>query len=158
MNLKLRIIAGTMALATILSAGTASAGHHGPTIDLSGHGTISVDEGWRYVLKGTAQGQPFRGDWVGTIKPSIGVWPDPGTCVDGDATLVVDGPRRKEITAVAIGEVCAPYADGITAVKYSFVGQFDAYEAIPRRIADTQGWMEMIVATDGSTHLTAVSF
>jgi len=52
----------------------------------------------------------------------------------------------------------APYADGITAVKYSFVGQFDAYDATPRRIADTQGWMELIVGTDGSTNLTAVSF
>lgn len=163
MNLKLRIIAGTIALATIFGAGTASAAHspaahHRPKIDLSGHGSTSVDEGWRYVLKGTAQGRPFGGAWVGTIKPNSGVWPEPGTCVGGDATFFVDGPRRKEITAIAIGDVCAPYADGVTAVQYSFVGQFDAYDAIPHRIADTQGWMELIVGTDGSTNLTAVSF
>ena len=45
----------------------------------------------------------------------------------------------------------------MTAVKYSFTGQFDAYQAIPRRIADTQGWLELIVGTDGSTNMTAVS-
>lgn len=158
MNLELRTIAGTIALATILSAGTASAAHHRPTIDLSGHGSTSVDEGWRSVLQGIAQGRPFGGEWVGTIKPDSGAWPEPGTCVGGDATFFVDGPRRKEITAIAIGDVCAPYADGVTAVKYSFVGQFDAYDAIPHRIADTQGWLELIVGTDGSTNLTAVSF
>jgi hypothetical protein len=85
-----------------------------PKIDLSGHGTTSVDEGWRYVLQGTATGRPFGGTWVGTIKPNTGVWPEPGTCVGADA--------------------------------------------IPQRIADTQGWMELIVGADGSTHFTAVSF
>ena len=127
-------------------------------IDLGGHGTTSVDEGWRYVLSGPASGKPFRGTWTGTIKPDGGLWPAPGTCTTGDATLYVDGPGRNYIDAIALGEICAPYADGVTAVKYSFTGQFDAYQAIPRRIADTQGWLELIVGTDGSTNMTAVSF
>ena len=60
MNFKLRLIAGTIAAVSFLGAGTAAARPCPVKIDLGGHGTTSVDEGWRYVLSGPASGKPFR--------------------------------------------------------------------------------------------------
>jgi hypothetical protein len=149
-----RLAAATIIASAFLGGGSALARHR-PLIDLGGRGS-AVDEGWRYVARGNVSGRPFNGAWSAGIKPDGGSWPAEGQCTSGDVAASVDGPKRKEISIVAIGEICAPWASA-SAVRYTFTGEFDAYEAVPRRLSDTQGWIEIIIATDGSANLTLMS-
>lgn len=155
-----RRLIGAATLATVglatFAAGPVDAARR-PTIDLHGRGA-AVDEGWRQVVSGQATGRPFRAAFTGSVQPDGGVWPEQGECATGSASMYVDGPHRKEIWIIALGDICSPYDDGVSAVDYSFVGQFDAYEARPRRLADTQGFVEVVVADDASVNLTLVSF
>jgi hypothetical protein len=153
-NVGRRLAAATIIASVFLGGGSALARHR-PLIDLGGRGS-AADEGWRYAAQGNVSGRPFNGTWAAGIKPDGGFWPAEGQCTGGDVVASVDGPERKEISIVAIGEICAPSADA-AAVRYAFTGEFDAYEAVPRRLSDTQGWIEIIIATDGSANLTLVS-
>lgn len=135
---------------------------HRPAYDLTGRGTVT-DEGWRLVVHGDAEGRPFGGEWTASLDVAAGRWPEQGECTDGDVSMHLDGPEkrgphRKEVSVIASGQVCAPDDDGVSAVAYSFVGEFDAYRARPRWLADRQGWIEIVVADDATANLTMLGF
>jgi hypothetical protein len=69
-----------------------------------------------------------------TVSADGGAWPAPGTCTTGLASAYIDGPHRKEMDIVAVGDLCRT---GSGTAALSFAGQFDAYSAIPKRYSPT---------------------
>lgn len=137
----------------IAATATATASSRDPRVTVRGNGTIT-DEGWRYTLHGTATGRPFDGELFGTMRAQTGSWPEPGTCKSGNASIVIDGADRRELSFVTVGDVCRLSDDS----AYVFIGQFDTTDSTPRRLNNIQGTIDIRVADDGAAIVTAIEF
>ncbi len=148
-----KVLGLAVGLATLPMATTATASSNEARIAVRATGTIT-DEGWRYTLHGTATGRPFPGELFGVMRPQTGTWPAPGSCTSGDASVVVNGPERKRLDLVTVGDVCRLSDDS----AYVFIGQFDSYGSTPRRLNDIQGTIDIRVTDDGQAIVTAIEF
>jgi hypothetical protein len=151
MNIKTTSAIIAVGLAVAIPSVAVMASGDEPRVAVSGNATIT-DEGWRYGFEGTAAGQPFGGKAFGAMRTQSGIWPTAGTCMNGGASLVVDGPGRKELAFVTVGDVCRLSDDS----AFVFVGQFDTFGSTPRRFDNIQGTIDIRVTDDGHAVITAV--
>lgn len=133
-----------------------------PKIELFGDdlGTFALDgEGTAHVV-GTVEGRPFGGPYVATLRADDGTLPDPGVCEPGVATLDVDGPHRKRLLLVSAGDVCGEHVIAPWVVTHRFTGVYEVERARPRevrrRLLGTDGFLEVILAVDGTGTVFAI--
>ena len=94
----------------------------------------------------------FSGALHGSVRTQSGQNPLPGTCVPGDAAMVVDGPRQRHVAFVTVGEACRLSDDSATA----YVGWFDLWDSTPHRLDDIQGMIDIRLLDDGRAVVSAV--
>jgi len=68
----------------------------------------------------------------------------------------VTGPKKRTLHLAATGEVCGTWADTVYVVTHSFVGRYVVTNASARRLRGTDGWISMILATEGRANVEAV--
>ena len=144
------------ALAVAATAAPASAAAK-PLVDLSGDGvgTYSIDAAGTAHLSGSVVGQPFDGAYVATLAADDGTLPAPGSCEPATGTLEVAGSRDRTLRMDAVGNVCGEYADATYVVTHRFVGRYVVADATARRLRGTDGWISMILATEGRANVEA---
>jgi hypothetical protein len=155
MNRTRLLSAGTAGLIAIGLA-VAPAGAAGrPRIDLDGAGTFtSRDDG--VALVGTATGDPFDGSYAGTLTPLDGTFPGPGSCEPATVEVRYDGPRAHFLELAAQGAVCGQHVQPPFVVTQVFTGRFAVAATSQRRVARTDGFLDVRLAEDGRASVDAV--
>ena len=127
-----------------------------PLVDLRGAdvGTYSLDAAGTAHLAGSVTGDPFDGTYVATLAADDGSLPVPGSCEPATGTLEVTSPRRT-LRLDAVGQVCGEYADATYVVTHRLVGSYVVTEATHRRLRGTDGWISLILATEGRANVEA---
>ncbi len=127
-----------------------------PLVDLRGAdvGTYSLDAAGTAQLAGSVIGDPFDGTYVATLAADDGSLPAPGSCEPATGTLDVTSPKRT-LRLDAVGEVCGEYADATYVVTHRFVGSYVVTDATQRRLRGTDGWISLILATEGRANVEA---
>ncbi|WP_460715050.1 hypothetical protein [Nocardioides dilutus] len=158
MNLKSKTTALIAALvAAVISAAPATAARP-PAVDLRGAsvGSYALDAAGTALLSGAVSGKPFGGEYSATLASSDGSLPAPGTCEPATATLQVTGSRSRYLHLAATGEVCGTWADATYVVTHRFVGRYVVTDASSRRLRGTDGWISVILATEGRANVEAI--
>jgi hypothetical protein len=129
-----------------------------PIIDLRGAsvGSYSLAADGTARLSGVVTGKPFDGDYTATLASSDGSLPAPGTCEPASAALDVTGPKGRMLHLAATGEVCGTWADATYVVTHNFVGRYVVADASARRLRGTDGWISVILATEGRANVEAI--
>jgi hypothetical protein len=155
MNLPTKTIA--VAAGALLLAGTTAtaASAAKPRIDLRGEGLGSfvLDDAGTAHLGGEVTGIPFGGAYTATLAAADGSLPEPGTCEPASGTLEVDGPRRKHLELAAAGEVCGEWTDATYVVTHRFTGGYEVVASSKRRLLGTDGWISLVLATEGRANV-----
>jgi hypothetical protein len=127
-----------------------------PLVDLRGAdaGTYSLDATGTAHLAGSVTGDPFDGTYVATLAAEDGSLPAPGSCEPATGTLDVTSPKRT-LSLDAAGQVCGEYADATYLVTHRFVGSYVVTDATHRRLHGTDGWISLILATEGRANVEA---
>ncbi len=127
-----------------------------PLVDLRGAdvGTYSLDAAGTAQLAGSVTGDPFDGAYVATLAADDGSLPAPGSCEPATGTLDVTSPKRT-LRLDAVGEVCGEYADATYVVTHRFVGHYVVTDATHRKLRGTDGWISLILATEGRANVEA---
>ena len=107
-------------------------------------------------LSGAVTGAPFDGAYTATLASSDGSLPAPGICEPATAAVDVTGPKNRTLHLAATGEVCGTWADATYVVTHSFVGRYVVTDASARRLRGTDGWISVILATEGRANLEAI--
>ncbi|QZY29119.1 hypothetical protein [Nocardioides coralli] len=146
-----KLIAFVVAVLTVLGTTTSVASAARPLIDLRGAATDSyeVDSGGTARLVGEVTGRPFGGAYVATLAAGDGTLPVPGQCEPATATLQVDGPRRKHLDLGGSGQVCGLWTDATYVVTHRFTGIYQVTASSRRRLVGTDGWLSLVLATEG---------
>jgi hypothetical protein len=66
----------------------------------------------------------------------------------------VTSPKRA-LRLDAVGDVCGEYADATYVVTHRFVGRYVVTDATSRRLRGTDGWISLILATEGRANVEA---
>ena len=101
-------------------------------------------------------GNPFDGGYTAVLAAVDGSLPDPGVCEPATATLDVTGPKDRFLQVAATGEVCGKWIDATYAVTHSFVGHYDVTGATTKRLRGTDGWISLVLATEGQANVEAI--
>jgi hypothetical protein len=127
-----------------------------PLVDLRGDGvgTYALDSTGTAQLAGSVIGVPFDGAYVATLAADDGTLPAPGACEPATGTLDVTSPKRT-LRLDAVGEVCGTYSDATYVVTHRFVGRYVVTDATSRRLRGTDGWISLILATEGRANVEA---
>ena len=127
-----------------------------PVIDLRGAdvGTYTLDAAGTAQLAGSVIGDPFDGTYAATLAAVDGSLPAPGSCEPATGTLDVTSPKRA-LHLDAVGDVCGEYADATYVVTHRFVGRYVVTDATSRRLRGTDGWISLILATEGRANVEA---
>jgi hypothetical protein len=165
MNLRLRTstlvtavtAALTAALVAVVTAAPATAARP-PAVDLRGAsvGSYALDAAGTALLSGAVSGKPFGGHYSATLASSDGSLPAPGTCEPATATMQVTGSQNRFLRLAATGEVCGTWADATYVVTHRFVGRYVVTDASSRRLRGTDGWISVILATEGRANVEAI--
>ncbi len=151
---------GLLVGGALLAAATASPAQAGPctVLDLRGDdlGSFTVDEAGTARLAGRVTGAPFDGAYTATLSALDGTLPAPGACEPATATVQVTAPRRRFLQLAATGEVCGTWPDATYVVTHSFVGRYEVTRSSVRRVRGTDGWISLILATEGRANLEAI--
>jgi hypothetical protein len=144
-------------LAMATSASPAAAAPK-PLVDLRGDGVGSyvLDTAGTAHLGGSVVGRPFDGTYVATLAADDGSLPAPGLCEPATGTLVVAGSRDRTLSLEAVGEVCGEFSDATYVVTQRFVGRYVVTDATSRRLRGTDGWISLILATEGRANVEAI--
>ena len=144
-------VAGALLVATTATPAGAAAP---PRIDLRGAevGSYTVDDG-DARLSGTVTGRPFDGGYTATLSADDGSLPEAGTCEPATATLHVTGPRGKYLDLAATGEVCGTWPDATYVVTHDFTGRYEVTASSARRLRGTDGWIGIVLATEGRANV-----
>ena len=152
--------AAALAVASIAMATTASPGFAAtkPPVDLRGDGVGSyvLDTAGTAHLSGSVVGRPFDGTYVATLAADDGSLPAPGSCEPATGTLEVTGSRDRTLRLEAVGEVCGEFPDATYLVTQRFVGRYVVTDARSRRLRGTDGWISLILATEGHANAEAI--
>ncbi|MFC4783975.1 hypothetical protein ACT8ZV_05845 [Nocardioides sp. MAHUQ-72] len=129
-----------------------------PRIDLRGAGVGSfvVDDAGSARLTGQVTGAPFDGAYDAVLAADDGGLPDPGVCEPATATLDVAGTKHRHLRLAATGEVCGEWADATYVVTHRFVGRYEVTESSVRRVRGTDGWISLVLATEGRANVEAI--
>jgi hypothetical protein len=169
----LRAVAGGVVAATVLlpqldSAGTASAGEKPkpPALTLSGTGTWVVRESIGDALvngTGELQGRNSRGAKDVLVAAAVGAddhtLPGPGECEGAITTVSAYGVRGVDFTMIGVGEVCGVHPQPPTSiVTHVFTGTFEVYDVPggPRRLLGVDGFFEVRLADNGTASVFAI--
>lgn len=127
-----------------------------PLVDLRGAevGSYVLDSSGTARLTGSVLGDPFDGAYVATLAADDGSLPAPGSCEPATGTLDVTAPRRM-LRLDALGKVCGEYADATYVVTHRFVGRYVVTDATSRRLRGTDGWISLILASEGRANVEA---
>lgn len=154
-NPAIKLLAGVAAtLAVLAPAGLADACGRRPQVDFSGNGTYEMVE-FDHFAAGTTQatGRPFNGTATYMLSADDGSLPAPGECEPGGANFALTGSKRRELWGVSLGDICGQYVDATNVVTHVFTGQYSIAESKPR-LRDTEGWIEIRLATGNTTSIT----
>ena len=145
------------ALLVNVTAGQAEAARR-PVIDLRGAdvGSFVLADDGTAQLSGAVTGDPFEGSYTAVLVADDGSLPDPGVCEAGTATLDVTGPKGRFLQLSATGQVCGEWADATYVVTHRFVGRYDVTDASAKRLRETDGWISLILATEGRANVEAI--
>ena len=129
-----------------------------PVIDLRGAsvGSYVLDAGGSARVSGAVTGVPFDGAYTATLASSDGSLPEPGVCEPANAAIDVTGPKRRTLHLAATGELCGTWADETYVVTHSFVGRYVVTSASASRLQGTDGWISVILATEGRANVEAI--
>jgi hypothetical protein len=145
---------------TLLAAATAVPAEAAPKprIDLRGAdvGSYVVDDAGAAHLTGNVIGVPFDGSYVAVLAADDGTLPEPGVCEPATATLDVTGPKHRYLQLAATGEVCGTWPDATYVVTHNFVGRYDVTDGSVRKTRGTDGWISLILATEGRANVEAI--
>jgi hypothetical protein len=141
--------------ALAVAAGTSPAvAAPNPLVNLQGAdvGTYVLDAAGTAHLAGSVTGDPFDGAYVATLAADDGALPEPGSCEPATGTLDLTSPKRS-MSLDAVGQVCGEYADATYVVTHRFVGHYVVTEATSRKLRGTDGWISLILATEGRANV-----
>jgi hypothetical protein len=144
----------TLAVTGLMSGGYAEAGSR-PQVDFTGTGTYEMVE-FDVFARGTteAYGRPFDGQATFMLRSDDGTLPEPGECEPGGANFALTGRKRQELWGVSLGEVCGQWVQEPTSVvTHVFTGRYSIAESKPR-LGDTEGWIEIRLATANRASIT----
>lgn len=129
-----------------------------PRIDLRGAGVGSfvVDDAGAARLTGQVTGVPFDGTFTAVLAATDGSLPEPGVCEPATATLDVTGPKHRYLSLAATGEVCGTWTDATYVVTHAFVGRYEVADGSVRKTRGTDGWISLILATEGRANVEAI--
>lgn len=154
------VIASLIGGALLVAATTApAAATPRPVIDLRGAevGTFAMDETRSARLEGRVTGVPFDGTYAAVLTPVDGTLPAAGDCEPATATMRVVGPTKKRfLHLAATGTVCGTWPDATYVVTHDFVGRYDVVGSTVRRVRGTDGWISMVLATEGRANVEAI--
>jgi hypothetical protein len=161
MKTKMKTAALFSALLTVGTAGLAAApaiAAPPPVIDLrgAGVGSYTLDADGTAHLSGAVTGAPFDGAYTATLSSADGTLPVPGTCEPATGTLEVAGSRSRTLELAATGQLCGTWADATYVVTHRFVGRYVVADASARRLRGTDGWISLILATEGRANVEAI--
>jgi hypothetical protein len=141
------IAIGALAVAAMAPAAIAE-GSDRPQVDYTGTGTYEMVE-FGLFARGAAvvHGSPFDGEATFMLRTDDGTLPQAGECEPGGANFAVTGAKRKQLWGVSTGEVCGQWLQAPNTVTHVFTGQYSIAESRPR-LTDTEGWIEIRLATD----------
>lgn len=151
-----RLTALTVAALAVPALASPAVAAPKPLVDLRGAdvGTYSLDATGTAHLAGSVTGDPFDGTYVATLAADDGSLPAPGTCEPATGTLDVTSPKRT-LSLEAIGEVCGVFTDATYVVTHRFVGRYVVTDATSRRLRGTDGWISLVLATEGRANVEA---
>lgn len=151
---------GTAVAGALLVAATATpAGAvRPPVIDLRGAevGSFVVDDAGTARLVGSVSGKPFDGGYVASLSADDGTLPYAGTCEPATASLAVTGTRGRYLELTASGEVCGTWPSPTYVVTHDFTGRYVVTDASARRLRGTDGWIGIVLATEGRSNVEAI--
>lgn len=145
----------SLAMATMASPGAAATK---PLVDLRGDGvgSYALDTAGTAHLSGSVVGRPFDGAYVATLAADDGSLPAPGSCEPATGTLEVTGSRHRTLDLEVVGEVCGEFPGPTDVVTQRFVGGYVVTDASSRRLRGTDGWISLILATEGRGNVEAI--
>ncbi|GAB3038746.1 hypothetical protein GCM10011376_34040 [Nocardioides flavus (ex Wang et al. 2016)] len=146
----------TVAALAVTAAASPAVAATKPLVDLRGAdlGTHAVDAAGTAHLAGSVTGKPFDGTYVATLAADDGSLPAPGSCEPAAGTLDVTSEKRF-LRLDAVGEVCGEFTDATYVVTHRFVGRYVVTDATTRRLRGTDGWILLILATQGRATVEA---
>ena len=153
---KTAVLIGGVLLATATAVPAEAAPK--PRIDLRGVdvGSFVVDEAGSAHLAGEVTGAPFDGTYSAVLTADDGTLPEPGVCEPATATLDVTGPKHRYLHLAAAGTVCGTWPDATYVVTHSFVGRYEVTDSSVRKTRGTDGWISLILATEGRANVEAI--
>ena len=156
MNRITRLTALAVAALTVPAIAAPAVAAPKPVVDLRGAdlGTYALDAAGTAQLAGHVIGDPFDGTYVATLAADDGSLPAPGTCEPATGTLDVTSPKRT-LRLDTVGEVCGEFADATYVVTHRFVGRYVVADATSRRLRGTDGWISLVLATEGRANVEA---
>ena len=149
------VVIGTLLAAVAAPAAMAAPP---PVVDLrgAGVGTYVLDVEGSAHLVGDVTGAPFDGTYTATLASSDGSLPAPGVCEAATASVDVAGTKGRTLHLAATGEVCGTWADATYVVTHRFVGRYEVTDASARRLRGTDGWISVVLATEGRANIEAI--
>lgn len=151
----LALIAGA-----VLAAGTAvpaeAAGRYKVDLHGSGLGSFVLDDTGAARITGQATGIPFDGSYSAVLTADDGTLPEPGVCESATATVDLTGPKDAYLTLAATGSVCGKWPDATYVVTHNFIGRYQVVDSSVRRTVRTDGWINLLLATEGRANFTAI--
>jgi hypothetical protein len=112
----------------------------------SGSYTVGADGAAR--LSGAIAGDPFDGAYTATLAADDGSLPGPGECEAATATVQVDGARKRYYELAGSGTVCGEWVDATYTVTHVFTGRYVVTDAFQHKLAGTDGWYSIRLATE----------
>lgn len=154
-NRLVKLFAGSIAaFAALAPAGFADARSR-PQVDFSATGTYEMLYSDQFARgEGEATGRPFNGTVTYMLSADDGSLPAPGECESGGANFALTGKGRKELWGVSLGEICGQWVQEPTStVTHVFTGEYSIVESRPP-LRDTEGWIEIRLATGNQMSIT----
>ena len=149
----------TFTLAAVMLVGLAApAGAKQARIDVRGAevGSYVLDDAGAAVATGSVTGEPMDGSYTARLAADDGSLPEPGACETATATLFVTGDRDRFFQLSATGDVCGKWVQDPYVVMHVFTGRYDVVDASKRNLQGTDGWMSVILATEGRANVEAI--
>jgi hypothetical protein len=149
------LVAGALLVAG--TAGPADAAPR-PRLDLRGAsvGSFEPAADGSARLAGAVTGTPFDGSYTAALAAVDGSLPEPGLCEPATAELDVTGPKDRYLSLAATGELCGEWTDATYVVTHRFVGRYDVAGTSVPRLRGTDGWISLILATEGRANVEAI--
>lgn len=150
---KIAAVVGTTLLALVAAPPALAA--RPPAIDLRGAtvGSYTLDANGTAHLTGAVVGTPFGGSYRAALYASDGSLPAPGECEPATASVHVTGSKGRTLDLAASGEVCGEFPDATYVVTHDFVGRYLVTDSSARKLQGTDGWISLILATEGRANI-----